>query len=92
MGFFSKKTTQWKQENGLKSINFCMPIPLLQELDWWRKNIGSTRSEMIRSGIRMYIKEKKNQLADQEKKELEAWQVEQHNKRRKVNTGLLPDW
>lgn len=92
MGFFKKKTTQWKEENGLRSINFCMPIPLLQELDWWKKNIGSTRSEMIRAGIRMYIKEKKTQLADQERKELENYHVQQQNQKRKMNTGLLPDY
>ena len=87
-----QKTTQWKQENGLRSINFCMPIPLLQELDWLRDNIGSTRSEMIRAGIRMYIMNKKNQLADQEKKELEAYYTRQRNQSRQVNTGLLPDF
>lgn len=92
MSFFRKKTTLWKNENGLKSINFCMPISLLQELDWWKNNIGSTRSEMIRSGIRMYINHKKEQLADTEKRELEAWQVKQQNQKRKVSTGLLPDW
>ncbi|HID70027.1 MAG TPA: hypothetical protein EYP35_06100 [Desulfobacterales bacterium] len=92
MGFFRKKTTQWKQENGLRSINFCMPISLLQELDWWKKATGTNRSEIIRAGIRMYIREKKSQLADQEKKELEAWQIKQQNQRRQVNTGLLPDF
>ena len=85
-------TTQYKQENGLKSINFCMPIPLLQELDWLKNHTGSTRSEMIRTGIRMYIMNKKNQLADQEKKELEAYHTHQRNQSRQVNTGLLPDF
>ena len=92
MGFFKKKTTQWKQENGLRSINFCMPIPLLQELDWLKNNTGSTRSEMIRTGIRMYIQDKKNQLVDQERKELENYHIRQQNQKRQVNTGLLPDF
>ena len=92
MGFFKKKTTQWKQENGLRSINFCMPIPLLQELDWLKNNTGSTRSEMIRTGIRMYIMDKKKQLADMEKQELQNYHIKQQNQRRQVNTGLLPDF
>ena len=86
------KTTHWKEESGLKSINFCMPIPLLQELDWWKKNLAINRSEIIRAGIRLYIKSQKEQLADQERKELENYHIRQQNQRRKVSTGLLPDF
>ena len=92
MGFFKKKTTLWKQENGLRSINFCMPISLLQELDWWKKTVGTNRSEIIRTGIRMYIQHKKSELADAERLELEAYRIKQQNQRRQVTTGLLPDF
>ncbi len=92
MEIFKKKTTEWKRENGLKSINFCMPIPLLQELDWWKNNIGSTRSEMIRAGIRMYIKHKKGQLVDAERQELQNHHLHKLNQQRQVQTGLLPDY
>ena len=92
MGLFGKKTTQWKQENGLRSINFCMPIPLLQELDELKIIIGDNSSNIIRAGIRMYIHHKKNQLADQEKQDLENYHIHQQNQKRQVNTGLLPDF
>ncbi len=92
MRFIKQNTTEWKRENGLRSINFCIPIALLQELDWLKQATGSTRSEMIRTGIRMYIMDKKNQLAHQERKALEAHSVRQQNQSRQVNTGLLPDY
>ena len=92
MGIFGKKTTQWKKENGLRSVNFMLPIPLLQELDWWKKNIGTSRSEIIRAGIRMYIRHKKSEIADTERRELEAYHIRQQNQQKKVTTGLLPDY
>ncbi len=92
MGFNHQNTTEWKRENGLRSINFCMPVSLLQELDSLREITGSTRSEMLRSSVRMYIQGRKNQLADQERKALEAYGVRQQNQNRQVNTGLLPDY
>ncbi len=92
MGFIKQSTTNWKRENGLRSINFCMPIALLQELDTLRLITGSTRSEALRSSVRIYIKERMNQLADQERKALEAYIVRQQNQNRQMSTGLLPDY
>jgi len=91
MGFFSKTTT-WKNETGQKSINFCMPHGLLHELDSLKQATGGTRSEMIRTAIRLYIKEKKNQLATQERLDLETYHIKCQNRKRQVITGLLPDY
>jgi len=92
MGFNNQSTTDWKRENGLQSINFCMPIFLLQELDGMKQITGNTRSEMIRTAIRVYLMEKKKILAEQELKALEAYNARQQNQRRQVSTGLLPDY
>ena len=92
MGFIKQNTTEYKRENGLRSINFCIPLALLQELDWLKQATGSTRSEMIRTGIRMYIQDRKHSIADQERKALEAYSIRQQNQNRQINTGLLPDY
>ena len=84
MGKYST-TSEWKEINGLKGINVCIPIALLTELD----RLCINRSEAIRLGIRMYIKQKKTQLTDME---LESSNIHQHNVRKQVNTGLLPDY
>ena len=91
MGFFSK-TTKWKDETGKKSINFCISYGLLHELDGLKQATGGTRSEMIRTAIRLYIKEKKSQLAAQERRDLETYHVKKQNRKRQVITGLLPDY
>lgn len=85
-------TTDWKFETGQTSINFCMPYALLCELDGLKQTTGNTRSEMIRTAIRLYIREKKSQLAELEIKELEAYHVKRQNQSRRINTGLLPDY
>lgn len=92
MRYNYKNTTEWKRQNGLKSINFCIPVALLLELDSMRNVTYTTRSEIIRAGIRMYIREYKNRLADKERKALEAYSVRQQNQHREVSTGLLPDY
>ena len=92
MGFIKQNTTQWKLENGLKSINFCMPMALLNELDTLRLISGSTRSEALRSSVRIYIQERKKQLADNERIALQTYYAKQQNDNRQMNTGLLPDY
>lgn len=86
-----RTTTDWKYDTGQTSINFCISYALLCELDGL-KTTGSTRSEMIRTAIRLYIKEKKGQLAEMELKELENYQIKRANNSRKINSGLLPDY
>jgi len=86
-----RTTTEWKYDTGQTSINFCISYALLFELDGL-KTTGSTRSEMIRTAIRLYIKEKKSQLAEMEMKELENFHVRKVNQSRRINTGLLPDY
>ena len=92
MRFNKQKTTDWKRENGLRIINFCIPIDLLQEFDWYTTVKGSTRSERIRTLMRRDIKESKETIADEERKALEAYHAKQQNQKRQVNTGLLPDY
>ena len=89
---FMGKTTAWKEATGQQNINFCLPYSLLNELDRLKDVTGGTRSEMIRTAIRLYIKMKMDQLAEQERKALENYHVRQQNQRRQVNTGLLPDY
>lgn len=86
------KTTEWKFETGQTSINFCMSYSLLCELDGLKQTTGNNRSEMIRTAIRLYIKEKKEQLAELEIKELENYHIKRQNQSRIINTGLLPDY
>ena len=85
-------TTEWKFDTGQTSINFCMPFALLCELDGIKQITGNNRSEMIRTAIRLYIREKKSQLAEMEIKELENFHVRRVNQSRRINTGLLPDY
>lgn len=87
-----KSTTVWKEENGMKSMNFCVPFALWLEIQNMKTTCGSTVSEMFRTGIRMYINEKKRQLVDQELKELQAQHINRQNQSRRINTGLLPDY
>mgnify|MGYP003586880644 CR=1 FL=1 len=87
-----KSTTVWKEENGLKSMNFCIPFALWLELQNMRSTCGETLSQMIRDGIRMYLKERKRQIADMELRELQEYQVKRQNSYRRINTGLLPDY
>jgi metal-responsive CopG/Arc/MetJ family transcriptional regulator len=87
-----RTTTDWKFDTGQTSINFCVPYALLCELDGLKQTTGNNRSEMIRTAIRLYIKVKKEQLADQELKELENYHVRRVNNSRRINTGLLPDY
>lgn len=88
----NKSVTEWKRENGLKSINFCIPIILLNELDYWKKHFGMSRSEIIRSGIRMYINHQKDNMIELERKKLGMYHLRNKNRRVEVNTGLLPDY
>ena len=92
MGIFGGKTTQWKRQTGKQSIAINMPIALLQELDSIKTVCGGTRTAMILSGIRLYIREQKDMMADQERKALEDYRIRQQNRNRQVNTGLLPDY
>ncbi len=92
MGSNRQSITEWKRENGLKSINFCIPINLLQELDWRRRSTGSSRSEAIRLGIRMYNRSIKREMMDQEKQQIEERQIHQKKLNIQLNTGLLPDY
>ena len=87
-----KSVSEWKIENGLKSINFCIPITLLQELDYWKKHFGMSRSEIIRSGIRMYINHQKDNMVKSERHKLDMYYLKNKNKKLEVNTGLLPDY
>lgn len=92
MGSPRQSTTEWKRENGLRSINFCIPISLLQELDWLKNDTGSSRSEMIRSGIIMYIRSRKREMLDYERQQIEERKIHQKKLNNQVNTGLLPDY
>lgn len=87
-----KRTTNWKEENGMKSMNFCIPFALWLELQNMKNTTGSTISEMIRTGIRMYINDKKRQLVDLELKALQAEHLNRKNQSGRINTGLLPDY
>ncbi len=87
-----KNTTEWKHETGQRSINIFMPIPLLFELDSMKGVAGSSRSEMIRTAIRLYLKMKKGQLAEEELKELRLNSLKKQQRTMDVNTGLLPDY
>ncbi len=87
-----RNTTDWKDETNQKSINFCIHYGLLHELDGLKRTTGSTRSEMIRTAIRLFIQKKKEQLADTEKKDLELYLTRQQNQNRRYETGLLPDY
>ena len=74
-----------------------MPISLLQELDWWKKNIGISRSEIIRAGIRMYIKHHREELVDAEKRGLENYHQQKMSKpscntHRDENWIPVPEW
>ncbi len=66
------RTTKWKERTDQRSINFCIPYVLLFELDSLKRTTGSSRSEMIRSAIRSYIRQRKNQLTNLEQRELEG--------------------
>ncbi len=87
-----KNTTEWKHKTGQRSINIFMPIPLLSELDSLKDVTGNTRSEMIRTAIRLYIKFKKEQLADEELKELHICKMKKQHQAYQESTGLLPDY
>jgi len=88
----NKNTTIWKEENGMKSMNFCIPFTLWLELQNMKATTGSTLSEMLRTAIRAYINDKKRQLVDLELKALQAEHIKRQNKGRRINTGLLPDY
>jgi metal-responsive CopG/Arc/MetJ family transcriptional regulator len=88
----ARKTTKWKNATNQKSINFCIGQSLLAELDGLKRTTGSTRSEMIRTGIRLYIQKRKEQLAESERKELDGHLARQRNQSYRVRTGLLPDY
>ncbi len=89
---FKSKTSQWKDATDQKSINFCIHYALLSELDGLKRKTGSTRSEMIRMAIRFFIKKKKEQLLESERKELELYLTRQQNQSHQFETGLLPDY
>ena len=88
----TKNTTEWKEENGLKSMNFCIPFALWIELQNMKSTLGASISSMIRDGIRMYLKERKKQMAEEELRELQEYQINRQNRGRRINTGLLPDY
>jgi hypothetical protein len=87
-----RRTTNWAETNGMKCQNFYISYGLYNELLSMKNITGSTISEMIRTGIRMYIKEKKRQLADEELRDLNEYRVRQQNQGRRITTGLLPDY
>ena len=51
-----------------RGINLYVPIPIVSELDSLQCTTRNTRSEMIRTAIRSYIKKIKDQLLDEELK------------------------
>jgi len=85
-------TTEWKLATGHKSINLNLPYALHNELNAHTRITATNRSETIRNAIRYYLRKVKDELADQERRELEAYHIHQQNQRRQVNTGLLPDF
>ncbi len=85
-------TTEWKHETGQRSINIYLPIPLLRELDSLKDVTGNTRSEMIRTAIRLYIKVKRGQLVEEEMKALNLHKLKREKQANHVSTGLLPDY
>ena len=89
---YQTKTTQWKELTNNKSINFCIKHSLLSELNGLQKITGKTRSEIIRSAIRQYIKTTKERLLERERIELDLHLTRQEKKRYTPNTGLLPDY
>ncbi len=67
------RTTKWKERTDQRSINFCIHYALLYELDSLKQTTGSSRSEMIRSAIRSYIRQRTSQFTTLEQRELESY-------------------
>ncbi|MBU1566861.1 MAG: hypothetical protein KJ630_14715 [Proteobacteria bacterium] len=87
-----QSTTLWKEENGLKSMNFCIPFALWIELQNMKTTLGATLSSMIRDAIRLYLKERKKQIADEELRELQEYNVRKQHQGRRLNNGFFPDF
>ena len=85
-------TTEWKLATNMKSINLNMPYALFNELNAHTRVTASNRSEIIRNSIRLYLRTIRNELAEQERIEIQNYHTHQQNQRRQVNTGLLPDY
>ncbi len=86
------KTTKWKDSTDQRSINFCIHYALLYELDSLKQTTGSSRSEMIRTAIRSYIKQRKGQLTGLEQHEQESYNTRSKRISQRANGDSAPEY